>query len=92
MKPADALINNGSDDIVGTPGPDTFVADGGNDHIDGLGGSDTIDMVNAGTGGAVVDLQLGPDGIAVSAATGLDTLAQHRERQGQRRRRLHRRQ
>ena len=71
---------------------ETFVADGGNDHIIGGGGHDTIDLVNAGTGGAVVDLQLGPDGIAVSAGTGLDTLVGIEQRQGQRRRRLHRRQ
>ena len=60
---------------TGTTGDDTFVAVAGNQGFDGLGGTDTIDMANAGAGGAVVDLQLRPDGIAVSAATGVDTLA-----------------
>jgi hypothetical protein len=70
-----AAVNfGGSDHVTGTPGDDTFIADVGNDDINGLGGHDTIDMVNAGSSGSVVDLTLGASGIAISAATGLDTL------------------
>ena len=70
----EAIFNTTSNDIVGTTGDDTFLASAGNDHIDGLGGSDTIDMANAGAGGSVVDLDVGSGGVAVSVATGLDTL------------------
>ena len=57
--------------IQGTPGDDYLHGGAGNDHIDGAGGSDTVDMSAAGAGGAFVNLT---SGIAVSAATGTDTL------------------
>jgi hypothetical protein len=57
--------------IHGTPGDDYLHGGAGNDHIDGAGGSDTVDMSAAGAGGAFVNLT---SGIAVSGATGIDTL------------------
>ena len=62
-------------DIVYGAGGDTILAAAGNDHIDGGGGVDTIDLTLAGSGGSVVDLDIGGGGVAVSVSTGLDTLA-----------------
>ena len=57
--------------IDGTAGDDVLHGGPGNDHIDGLGGIDTLDMSAAGSAGAIVNLT---SGLAVSTATGIDTL------------------
>ncbi|MBR0875485.1 hypothetical protein JQ633_34390, partial [Bradyrhizobium tropiciagri] len=58
--------------VTGTEGNDILHGGAGNDHIDGLGGIDTIDMTAAGAAGSIVNLT---SGLAVSTATGIDTLA-----------------
>ncbi|VIO77545.1 hypothetical protein [Bradyrhizobium ivorense] len=64
-------VTTGSNTYNGTAGDDLIHGGAGNDHIDGLGGSDTIDMSGAASG-AFVNLTTG---LAISAETGIDTLA-----------------
>ncbi len=59
----------------GTLGNDVILAEAGNQTIDALDGNDTYDMRVAGSGPAIVDLELGAGGVASSAATGLDFLS-----------------